>query len=223
MGFPRSPCRRPMRCPDRPPCRRAPRPALAPGPSRLRRSRARRRSRPARDPAHGAQRAGRRVCLPALPSCLGSRGPPRSAAQKRRAPPGVIRRKLDPRRLISRLDGRVRCDLQQLTFSQRRPNTTATPRPGFGELPQCLACVLMALSAGSERLVRLIELRAQLRDGSAQDFELGALLIAQFDAPIPRLIGLSHRPVFGVPRRVPARRAPGWAMPSRIRRSLAMV
>jgi hypothetical protein len=36
----------------------------------------------------------------------------------------------------------------------------------------------MALSAASDRLVRLIELRAQLRDGSAQDFELGALLIA---------------------------------------------
>jgi hypothetical protein len=56
--------------------------------------------------------------------------------------------------------------------------------------------------------VRLIELRAQLRDGSAQEFELGALLVAQFDAPIPRLIGLSHRPVFAVRRRAPPRRPP---------------
>jgi hypothetical protein len=62
----------------------------------------------------------------------------------------------------------------------------------------------MALSAASERLVRLIELRAQLRDGCAQDFELGAFLIAQFDAPIPSLIGLSHRSVFAVRRRTPA-------------------
>jgi hypothetical protein len=103
---------------------------------------------------------------------------------------------------------RVRCDLQQLTFSQRRPNATAAPGPGFGELPECLACVLMALSAASERLVRLIESRAQLSDGSAQEFELGALLIAQFDAPIPSLIGLTHRPVFAVRRHPPARRAP---------------
>src|SRR5215216_3627423 len=115
------------------------------------------------------------------------------------------------RGLASRLPWRVRCDLQQLTFSQRRPNATAAPGPGFGELPECLACVLMALSAASERLVRLIELRAQLRDGSAQEFELGALLVAQFDAPIPSLIGLSHQPVFAVPRRPPARRAPGIA------------
>jgi hypothetical protein len=57
----------------------------------------------------------------------------------------------------------------------------------------------MALSAGCKRLVRLIELHAQLRDGSAQKFELGALLIAQFDAPIPSLIDLSHRPIFGRP------------------------
>jgi hypothetical protein len=64
----------------------------------------------------------------------------------------------------------------------------------------------MALSAASERLARLIELRAQLRDGSAQEFELGALLIAQVDAPIPSLIGLSHRPVFAVRRCAPARR-----------------
>src|SRR5215208_1680164 len=105
---------------------------------------------------------------------------------------------------------RVRCDLQQLTFSQRRPNAAAAPGSGFGELPECLACFLMALSAASERLVRLIELRAQLRDGSAQQFELGALLIAQLDAPIPSLFGLSHRPVFAVRRRAPARRAPAW-------------
>ena len=102
---------------------------------------------------------------------------------------------------------RARCDLQELTFSKCRPNSPAAPGPGFGELPECLACVLMALSAASERLVRLIELRAQLRDGCAQDFELGALLVAQFDAPIPSLIGLSHRPVFAVRRRPPARRA----------------
>jgi hypothetical protein len=56
--------------------------------------------------------------------------------------------------------------------------------------------------------VRLIKLRAQLRDGPAQEFELGALFIAQFDAPIPSLIGLSHRPVFAVRRHPPARRAP---------------
>jgi hypothetical protein len=63
----------------------------------------------------------------------------------------------------------------------------------------------MALSAASERLVGLIELRVQLRDGSAQEFELGALLIAQFDAPIPSLIGMSHRSDFAVRRRAPAR------------------
>ena len=99
---------------------------------------------------------------------------------------------------------RVRCDLQQLTFSQRGSNPTAAPGPGLGELPECLACVLMALSAASERLVRLIELRAQLRDGAAQEFELGALVIAQFDAPIPCLICLSHRSVFAVRGRAPA-------------------
>jgi hypothetical protein len=64
----------------------------------------------------------------------------------------------------------------------------------------------MALSAAPECLVRLIELRAQLRDGAAQKFELGALLIAQIDAPIPSLIGLSHRSVFAVRRRAPAHR-----------------
>jgi hypothetical protein len=62
----------------------------------------------------------------------------------------------------------------------------------------------MALSGASERLMRLIELRAQLRDGSAQEFELGALLIPQVDAPIPSLISLSHRSVFAVRRRAPA-------------------
>jgi hypothetical protein len=98
--------------------------------------------------------------------------------------------------------------LQQLTFSQRPPDATAVPQPGFVELPECLDRVLLTLSTASERLVRLIELRAQLRDGSAQEFELGALLVAQFDAPIPSLIGLSHRPVFGVGRRAPPRRAP---------------
>jgi hypothetical protein len=99
--------------------------------------------------------------------------------------------------------------LQQLTFSQRAPNATALPRPGFVELPKCLARVLLTLSTASERLVRLIELRAQLRDGSAQEFEFGALLVAQFDAPIPCLIGLSHRQVFGVGRRAPPRRRRG--------------
>jgi len=44
--------------------------------------------------------------------------------------------------------------------------------------------------------VRLIEFGAQLRDGCTQTFELGALLVTQFDAPIPSLIGLSHQPVF---------------------------
>jgi hypothetical protein len=63
--------------------------------------------------------------------------------------------------------------------------------------------------------VRLIELRAQLRDGSAQEFELGALFVAQFDAPIPSLIGLSHRPVFAVRRHPPARRAPACQEPVR--------
>lgn len=103
-----------------------------------------------------------------------------------------------------------RCDLEQLTFSQRRPNATAAPGSGFGEMCECLACVLMALSATAERFVRLIELGAQLRDGATQEFKLGALLIAQFDTPIPSLIGLSHRPVFAVRRRAPARRAPSW-------------
>jgi hypothetical protein len=56
--------------------------------------------------------------------------------------------------------------------------------------------------------VRLVELPAQLRNCSAQEFEFGALLVAKLDAPIPRLIGLSHRPVFAVRRPAPARRAP---------------
>ncbi|HEX6653866.1 MAG TPA: hypothetical protein VF072_14060 [Thermoleophilaceae bacterium] len=50
----------------------------------------------------------------------------------------------------------------------------------------------MALSAASERLLRLIELRAQLRSGCAEQLELRALLVAQLDAPIPSLFGLSH-------------------------------
>jgi hypothetical protein len=111
---------------------------------------------------------------------------------------------------ISRLRGRVDCDLQQPTLSQGRPNATAAPGSGFGELPECLACVLMALPAASERFVRLIEFRAELRDGSAQEFELGALLIAQFGAPIPTLTGLSHRPLFAVRRHAPARLTPAW-------------
>jgi hypothetical protein len=112
---------------------------------------------------------------------------------------------------------RARCALQQLTFSQRSADTTATPQPGFVELPERLARVLLSLSTASERLLRLIELRAHLRDGTPQEFELGALLVAQFDAPIPSLVGLSHRPVFGVRRRAPARRAP--ALPCRMSKS----
>jgi hypothetical protein len=69
--------------------------------------------------------------------------------------------------------------------------------------------------------VRLVELRAQLRDCSAQEFEFGALLVAQFDAPIPRLIGLSHRPVFAVRRPAPARRAPCLLFGPPIRRNSA--
>ena len=56
--------------------------------------------------------------------------------------------------------------------------------------------------------MRLIEFGAQLRDGCTQTFELGALLVTQFDAPIPSLIGLSHRPVFAVRVHRPARHAP---------------
>ena len=98
--------------------------------------------------------------------------------------------------------------LEQLAFSQRRSNAAAAPQPGFVELPECLPCVLLALSTASQELVRLIEFRTQLRDGSTQEFELGALFVAQFDAPIPSLIGLSHRPIFAVRVHRPARRAP---------------
>ena len=101
-------------------------------------------------------------------------------------------------------------------FSQRRPNATAAPRPSFVELPKRLVCVMLALSTAAERLVRLVELRAQLCDGSAQEFELGALSVAQFDPPIPSLIGLSRQPPFAVPRRAPAPPAPRMAMRSRI-------
>jgi hypothetical protein len=94
--------------------------------------------------------------------------------------------------------------LQQPTLSQPRPNATAAPELRFGELPECLDCLVMALSGASQRLVSLIQLRAQLRDGSAQKFELGALLVAQFNAPIPRLIGLSHQSLFAVRRGAPA-------------------
>src|SRR5215208_2989529 len=118
----------------------------------------------------------------------------------------------------ARLTGRVRCRLselrlQQLTFSQRRSNATAAPQPGFVELPECLPCVLPALSTASQGLLRLIEFGAQLRDGSTQELELGALFVAQFNAPIPRLIGLSHRLVFAVRVHRPA------SMSSRILRS----
>jgi hypothetical protein len=58
--------------------------------------------------------------------------------------------------------------------------------------------------------MRLIEFRAELRDGSTQDFELGALFVTQFDAPIPSLIGLSHPPLFAVRVHRPARRAPAY-------------
>jgi hypothetical protein len=59
-------------------------------------------------------------------------------------------------------------ELQQLAVAQRRPHATPAPRPDFVELPECLACVLLALSTDSEGVVRLVELSAQLRDGSAQ-------------------------------------------------------
>jgi hypothetical protein len=51
--------------------------------------------------------------------------------------------------------------------------------------------------------VRLLELPAQLGDGPTQEFQLGALFVAQLDAPIPRLIGLSHGRCFAVPRPAP--------------------
>ena len=70
----------------------------------------------------------------------------------------------------------------------------------------------MASSGASELLVRLIELGAQLRDGSAQELEFRALLVAQFDSPIPRLIDLSHRSVFAARRRAPA--GSSMALPS---------
>jgi hypothetical protein len=59
--------------------------------------------------------------------------------------------------------------------------------------------------------VRLVELRAQLRDSSAQEFELGALLVPQFDGPVPRLKSLSHQTVFADRRPAPARRAPAFS------------
>jgi hypothetical protein len=95
--------------------------------------------------------------------------------------------------------------LQQLTFSQRLSNATAAPQPGFVELSECLPYVLLALSTASQELMRLIEFRAQLRDVSTQEFELGVLFVTQFDAPIPSLIGLSHRPIFAVRAHRPAR------------------
>jgi hypothetical protein len=67
---------------------------------------------------------------------------------------------------------------------------------------------LFALSTHSEGVVRLVELPAQLRDGPAQELQLGALVVAQLDAPIPRPIGLNHGRCFAVRRPAPARRAP---------------
>src|SRR5687767_10170363 len=104
--------------------------------------------------------------------------------------------------------GRVRGGLQQLAVAQRRPYPTPLPRPGFVELPECLACILFALSTHPEGVVRLVELPAQLRDGPTQELQLGALVVAQLDAPIPRLIGLNHGRCFAVRRPAPARRAP---------------
>jgi hypothetical protein len=56
--------------------------------------------------------------------------------------------------------------------------------------------------------VRLVELPAQLRDGSTQALQFGALFVSQLYAPIPRLIGLNHGRCFAVSRPAPARRAP---------------
>jgi tetratricopeptide (TPR) repeat protein len=50
----------------------------------------------------------------------------------------------------------------------------------------------------------LLELPAQLRDGPTQELQLGTLVVAQLDAPIPRLIGLSHGRCFAVRRPAPA-------------------
>jgi hypothetical protein len=68
------------------------------------------------------------------------------------------------------------------------PAPDAGAQPGFIELPECLACVLFALPAHFEGVVRFVELPAQLRGGSTHEFQLGALFVAQLDAPIPRLI-----------------------------------
>jgi hypothetical protein len=56
--------------------------------------------------------------------------------------------------------------------------------------------------------VRLVELPAQLPDGSTQALQFGALFVSQLYAPIPRLIGLNHGRCFAVSRPAPARRAP---------------
>jgi hypothetical protein len=103
---------------------------------------------------------------------------------------------------------------EQLALAQRLPHPTPAPRLCSVELPERLACLVLALSGGSEVVVRMVELRTQLRDRCAQEFELGAFLVAQFDTPIPRLTSLSHRPLFAVRRPAPARRAPA---PLRVR------
>lgn len=102
---------------------------------------------------------------------------------------------------------RARWELQHLAVAQRPAHVTPAPRPDFVELPERLAHLLLALSACSEGVVRLVQLRAQLRDGAVQEFELVAPFVAQFDAPIPGLICLSHRSVFDIRRPAPAGRA----------------
>ena len=54
----------------------------------------------------------------------------------------------------------LRADSQQLTVAERLPYPTPAPRLDFVELPERLTYVLLALSTGSEGVVRLVELRA---------------------------------------------------------------
>jgi Raf kinase inhibitor-like YbhB/YbcL family protein len=60
--------------------------------------------------------------------------------------------------------------------------------------------------------MRLVELTTQLGDGFTQELQLGAFFVAQLDAPIPRLIGLSHGRCFAFRRPAPARRAPVYGL-----------
>jgi hypothetical protein len=90
--------------------------------------------------------------------------------------------------------------LEQLAVPERRPYPAPVLRLGFIELPECLA--FFAPSTHSEGVVRLVGVPSQLRDGSTQDFQLGALFVAQLDTPIPSLIGLSHGRCFALRRRL---------------------